>query len=236
VENLWTVCIQNLFFLEHAGELRIIILRRKKGRACTTPPHTHTQNVSSHISCHWKTNLSRPRLFLTTWVLCHQEGNPLGSSQLPCFFLLLSLEYGSSQDRGYSIEYTLVVMLPQGPSPQNDQWVKALLDWSQRFLIYLTPPIYILSVLQLCASSWRWTHWRKLNKKCLGNTHDSNRWSMSSYSWSQRGHFSRWSSPLFANQSAVQHLLSATSQTKNRHLAGAQVLHTLSKGSNLTDS
>jgi hypothetical protein len=58
---------------------------------------------------------------------------------------------------------------------------------------------------------------------------------MFSSSWSQRGHFSEWSIPLFAKRSTVQHLFSATSQTKNWHLVGAQVLHILSKGSKLIE-
>jgi hypothetical protein len=83
--------IHDHFFLEHAGELRIIILRRKRAEP-VQHHHLYTpemiQVTSAAIE---KINLSRPRLVLPTWELCHQEGNPLGSSQLPSFFLLLSL-------------------------------------------------------------------------------------------------------------------------------------------------
>jgi hypothetical protein len=90
--------------------------------------------------------------------------------------------------------------------------------------------------VSICAaSSWRCTRLRKLNQNCLANTQEARRWSIFSSSWSHSGQVSWWFIPRFANRSAVQHFLWATSQTKNRHFAGAQVCHVLSYGSNSTE-
>jgi hypothetical protein len=91
-------------------------------------------------------------------------------------------------------------------------------------------------VVSICgASSWRCTRWRKLNQNCLANTQETRRWSIFSSSWSHSGQVSGWFIPRFANRSAVQHFLWATSQTKNRHFTGAQVCQVLSYGSNSTE-
>ena len=66
------------------------------------------------------------------------------------------------------------------------------------------------------------------NQNSLAKTQETKMWSKVSDSWSQSGHFSGWSSPLFANLSAAQHLFSTDSQRKKWHLEGAQVFQTLS--------
>lgn len=70
------------------------------------------------------------------------------------------------------------------------------------------------------------------NQNGLAKTHPTSRWFIHSASWSQSGHLSGWSRPLFVSLSAVQHRSCSTNQIKNLHFPGAQVFHTLSAGSN----
>jgi len=41
--NSFAEMVNNWFFLEHVGELHIIILKRREGFRTRTTPHTHTK-------------------------------------------------------------------------------------------------------------------------------------------------------------------------------------------------
>lgn len=72
---------------------------------------------------------------------------------------------------------------------------------------------------------------RSSDQNCLAKTQSTSRWLIVSGAWSHNRHKSGWARALFASLSAVQHLSWWTSQIKNLHCSGDQLVHTWSAGS-----
>lgn len=78
-----------------------------------------------------------------------------------------------------------------------------------------------------CGAECRPNFLRRLYQKTLVKTQDTNRWLINSGSWSHRGHLVGWFNSPYANLSAVQHLLWATS-----HMKDAILIPSVPKGCN----
>jgi hypothetical protein len=118
-----------IFFLEYAGGLRIIALRKKKSRLrepkqTTTPQHTHTTPQVFYI---FKTHLflkrkrrPKPRLqelLLSTMASSNQTSKSLGACQHPVIRLLLCKEKSTIQPGRDTIKQYVVPFLPKNPCP-----------------------------------------------------------------------------------------------------------------------
>jgi hypothetical protein len=115
-----------IFFLEHVGELRIIILRRNELEPVQHPPQYKLNFKLHQQPLETKKEMTYLSKLLFPVELGHQKGNPFCPSQLPNNSILLSLTQSSCQTRRSSIKHTLIAMFSQCPCSQNHQRVKAL--------------------------------------------------------------------------------------------------------------
>jgi hypothetical protein len=103
--------VHNFFSLERAGELHIIILRRKKvqngPRHYTKPPHGG-QNLT-----YIKESITR---ISSTYSHSPQGSNVLGSSYTPKENFIFSNMKGRGHIGSLSLKHTVITMLPNSPS------------------------------------------------------------------------------------------------------------------------
>jgi hypothetical protein len=100
----------NAFFLEHAEELRIIILRRN-GLEPVQPPPKYKLNFKLHQQpLETKKETTYQSKLLFSLEPGHQKGNPFCPNQLPNSPFLLSLTQRSCQTRRSTIRHTLIAM------------------------------------------------------------------------------------------------------------------------------
>jgi hypothetical protein len=98
------------FFLEHASELHIIILRRKKGYEPLQNPHTFTP---ADLHKHARLYKQRSGPDLCSMLVRHwgeEMSNPSSPSHTPRVQLLTSQQQGSSYVWGCTIKHTLIAV------------------------------------------------------------------------------------------------------------------------------
>ena len=123
--------IHKLFIFENAGELRIIILRRKKGaRALQHTPHTTPHNSEiTEITFAPDKDKRRPNTItkLTTKERGCQGGQTLGSCYTPQPALFSSKGESSSKVGGNSIKNATIPVIPKSPSTKHNKRVETFL-------------------------------------------------------------------------------------------------------------
>jgi hypothetical protein len=222
----------SFFFLEHARELHIIILsKRKRGQE----PQYRELFTTAHP---W--HIKRPTHHYTT-PPSNQPGKPRARRKDK------SLTLAMVHNRALSLA-TWRVVATHGDAPWNTHWFLCFqMTQAPRITRELNPHLGwpCTRWLERChhaskesstvwgTNSWRPTTPNSPAQTCLAKTQETSKWLMVSSCWSHwgGGQRSKWSMPRLASLSEVEHMLCSTSPMKTLHLPGAQVFHTLSVGS-----
>ena len=116
-----TLILGSVFFLEHAGELRIVVLRRNCGDKNPSTTHTPHTKIFYYM-------ITREQEGKTTLKTTHslsrrfqglEEGKPSSSGQRPHQGFLLGSQRSCTNVWGAPLKHTIVPMLPQDPCSQN---------------------------------------------------------------------------------------------------------------------
>jgi hypothetical protein len=155
-------------FLSQQGQMFFCRTHRRTVYHCTKKkrgktPELTLQREDTHTHTHTRKNPTQPSqsacqladtpTIITSEKLSHtalimEEGNPLSSIQGPHNSFLPGQPNGHHQARGGTIEDHTISMLPQHPSTQSDQRVKALLTQPIKPSTIGTPPeIKIVNIL-----------------------------------------------------------------------------------------
>ena len=129
------------FFLENAGELHLIILRRRWDK---NPVTTHTTNATFKLQTRWLKKGHR-----TTRLKKHQstpghggsqEGDSSSTCHRPKSTLFSFHDQGLTNSRSHTIKNTTVPVVPYDPSAQYYQRVEPTLDHTTSCFIDSLPP------------------------------------------------------------------------------------------------
>ena len=167
------------FFLEHAGELRIFVLRRREWPIYITdhPPWARMGDGWARILKDLQKKKSREvgpdqnTLMASSLYLSYTQGpQPLISCSYPKLQFLLISSQSNLEAGSWSIKDTCITVFQNDPSSQHDQWIKPFFVLFRDFNPSSQPPISQRN----SSSAWDWPNLSSLYKQ--GQTRDFTQW------------------------------------------------------------